>query len=256
MRSPVPMHFRIETLADAERYRDDLIEKLGWTNPVTNLLLSCDIDDPCRRSACPRCTHSFRDEVLPQLASLFNQPLDCLRFVTMYVHVVDEGHLAEVDALRLKGAMRRLIARADISGRGLMVGAIEPEWRAAERKWLIHLHVISSDIDDETWARVRRALTRRASKALIQSIGLQARRVLRNDPVSDIAAQLSYCIKFVTYDRLLPGESVVKGKPVSLKGKPLDELVGWRAQYAPDDFLFLYGAKRLNGQFVRLVRSA
>jgi hypothetical protein len=256
MRSPVPMHFRIETLADAERYRDDLIEKLGWTNPVTNLLLSCDIDDPCRRSACPRCTHSFRDEVLPQLASLFNQPLDCLRFVTMYVHAIGEGKLGEADPITLRDSLRRIIARADVLGRGLVIGALEPEWRATERKWLLHLHVIASDIDKKVWDRIGAVLKKRASKELIEVTRSQSRRVIRNATVTDLAHQLSYCTKFVTYDRLLPGESVVKGKPVSLKGKPLDELVGWRAQYAPDDFLFLYGAKRLNGQFVRLVRSA
>jgi hypothetical protein len=250
-----PLRFAIETDSEAETQRDKLVERLRASHPAVRTIAACEHDEHCGLSSCPLCGHLFRKAVLPPLAALFTQPLDRLRFVTMYVHVVDEGHLAEVDALRLKGAMRRLIARADISGRGLMVGAIEPEWRAAERKWLIHLHVISSDIDDETWARVRRALTRRASKALIQSIGLQARRVLRNDPVSDIAAQLSYCIKFVTYDRLPRGESGRKGKPVPLKGAPLNELIEWRSQYSPADALFLYGAKRLNGRFVRLARA-
>jgi hypothetical protein len=69
-------------------------------------------------------------------------------------------------------------------------------------------------------------------------------------------SRLSYCIKFVTYDRLPRAVDGGKGKPVSLKGAPLAELAAWRAQYSPDDFLFLYGAKRLNRRFVRLARTA
>jgi hypothetical protein len=75
--------------------------------------------------------------------------------------------------------------------------------------------------------------------------------VLRNDPVSELDRQLSYCIKFVTYDFLPRGSNGAKGKAVSLKGSPLDELVEWRSRYSPGDFLFLYGAKRQNGKFVR-----
>jgi hypothetical protein len=58
---------------------------------------------------------------------------------------------------------------------------------------------------------------------------------------------MSFCIKFITFDRLDGGDNGAKGKPVSLKGKPLEEAATSRSRYSPDDFLFLYGIKRLNG---------
>jgi hypothetical protein len=247
------LRFAIETDAEAEAQRDKLVARLKMSHPALKAIAECECDDPCNLSSCPLCGHRFREDVLPQLALLFDRPLDRLRFVTMYVHVVAEGKLAEVDPLTLRDSLRKIIERADIPGRGLVVGALEPEWRAAERKWLLHLHTIASDVDEKCWTRVRAVLRKRANKELIQATRSQARRVFRDDPVEVLADQLSYCIKFVTYDRRPRGDNGAKGKAVSLKGKPLDELVGWRSQYQPRDFLFLYGAKRLNGRFVRML---
>ena len=250
------LRFTIETDAEAEAYRDELVERLARSSLARKAIAACDADDPCGLSSCPLCGHRFREDVLPQLALLFDQPLDRIRFVTMYAHAIAEGALAEVEALKLKDSLRKIIARADISGRGLAVGALEPEWLGAERKWLIHLHIIASEVDDMCWDRVRAVLRKRANKELLEATRRLARRVLRNDPVQDLDRQLSYCIKFVTYDRLPRGDSGAKGKAVSLKGKPLEELIEWRSQYAPNDFLFLYGVKRLNGMFVRMLRNA
>jgi hypothetical protein len=249
------LRFAIETEAEADAQRDKLVDRLASSSPARKVIAACDADNPCGLSSCPLCCHRFREYALPQLALLFDQPLDQLRFVTMYVQAVAGGKLAEVDALTLRNSLQKIIARADIPGRGLAVGALEPEWCAAEQKWLLHLHVITSEVDDKCWDRVRAVLRKRANKELLQATRSQARRVLRDDAVKNLADQLSYCIKFVTYDRLPRGDNGAKGKAVSLKGKPLDELVEWRSRYSPGDFLFLYGAKRLNGRFVRMLRS-
>jgi hypothetical protein len=249
------VHFAIETDAEAEDQRDQLVERLKTSHPWLKAIAECEYEDPCGLSACPLCGHRFREDVLPQLAALFDQPLDRLRFVTMYVHAVGEGKLGETNPFTLRDSLRRIIARADDAGRGLVIGALEPEWRATERKWLLHVHVIASDVDMKVWDRIGAVLKKRASRELVEVTRSSARRVLRNAAVTDLADQLSYCIKFVTYDRLPRGDSGAKGKAVSLKGKPLDELIEWRSQYVPNDFLFLYGAKRLNGRFVRLARA-
>jgi len=108
----------------------------------------------------------------------------------------------------------------------------------------------------EGWAQVRAVLRKRVKKKLLNATSPRPkRRVLRVDPVTDLLGQLSYCIKFVTYDRLPKAAGGGLGKPVPLKGAPLAELAVWRAQYSPDDSLFLYGAKRLNGRFTRLARA-
>jgi hypothetical protein len=245
--------FVIETDTEAEAQREKLVDRLKKLHPALKAIAACEYDDPCGLTSCPLCAHRFREDALPQLAMLFDQPLNRLRSVTMYAKVVGDGELAEIDVLTLRDSLRRIIARADTAGRGLLVGALEPEWLEAERKWLIHLHVIASDVDEKCWARVRAVLRKRANKEPTRS---HSRRVLRNDAVDDLPRQLSYCIKFVTYDCLRRGDNGAKGKVVPLKGRPLDELVAWRSQYSPSDFLFLYGAKRLNGRFVRMLRSA
>jgi hypothetical protein len=250
------LRFAIETDAEADVQRDKLVDRLARSSPARKAIAACDDDDPCDLSACPLCGHRFRKVALPQLVPLFRQPLDQLRFVTMYVQAIGQGELAEVDSLTAKDSLRKVVARADIPGRGLAVGALEPEWLGAERKWLIHLHVVASEIDEKCWDRIRAVLKKRANKQLFDATRPQARRVLRIDPVEDLARQLSYCIKFVTYDHLPRGENGAKGKAVPLAGKPLEELVAWRSRYSPSDFLFLYDAKRLNGKFVRTPRSA
>ena len=256
MRTPLSTRFQIETTADAERYRNDLIEKLGWANPVTKALLSCEIDEPCNLSICPVCTHSFRVENVPLLASLFPQPLEELSFVTMYVQLVHAGDLSRVDAKTLVASLRKTIARSDVTGFGLIVGAIEPEWRETETSWLIHLHAISAYVAKDVWADIRAALRKRIKRdGPNGGNATPRRRALVIDPVTDLRRQLSYCVKFLTYDCLPRGENGAKGRAVPLKGKPLEELVAWRALYAPDNFLFLYGAKRLNDRFVRLART-
>jgi hypothetical protein len=255
MRPQFSARFEIESQSRAEAYRDDLAEKLGGLHPTTRKIVACETDDPCHLSICPLCTHRYREEVIPSLASLFEQPLECLSFVTMYVQVVSAGKLVEADVPALKESFRKVVARAEVSGDGLIVGALEPEWRADERKWLLHLHGIASDVDNRCWAQVRVVLRKRVERELADADSSgPVRRALRVDPVEDLLGQLSYCIKFVTYDRLPRAVDGRKGKPVSLKGGPLDELAMWRARYAPDDFLFLYGAKRLNGRFTRLAR--
>jgi hypothetical protein len=104
--------FAIEADAEAEEQRDKLVERLKVSHPAFKAIAHCDYDDPCGLSACPLCGHRFRVDTLPVLAQLFNQPLDQLRFVTMYVCAADEGQLAEVNALT------HLSARSNRSGLG------------------------------------------------------------------------------------------------------------------------------------------
>ena len=250
------LRFNIESDTEAETQRDKLVGRLKPSHSALKAIANCDFDDPCGLSSCPLCSHWFREDTLPQLGSLLDQPLDSLRFVTMYVHVVAEGELARIDPPKLRDSLRKIIARADSAGSGLVIGGLEPEWLSAERKWLIHLHVIAADVDEKFWVLVRAVLRKRANRELLQTTRSQARRVLRNDAVKNLANQLSYCIKFVTYDRLSRGDNGEKGRAVSLKGKPLDELVEWRSRYSPGDFLFLYGAKRLNGRVERMARAS
>ena len=250
------LRFDIETDAEAELQRDRLAARLKTTHPSLKALVTCEYDDPCGAASCPLCTHRYRERVLPQLAPFFDQPLDRLRFVTMYVDLVPEGQLDQGDALTLRDSLRRTIARADTLGHGLAIGGLEPEWRGAERKWLLHMHVIAGDIDTQCWARVRSVLRKRANKETHKATRSSARRVLRIDAVEELAYQLSYCIKFMTYDRLARADNGTKGKAVSLRGEPLNELIKWRSQYSPDEFLFLYGVKRQNGHFVRHTRDA
>lgn len=256
MRPLASAPFEIESQTQAELHRDDLAKRLGWLNPVTKEILACDADNPCHLAICPHCAHSYREETIPQLASLFELPLRRLSFATMYVRVVRAGKLLEVDVATLKESLRKIVARADVSGRGLIIGAVESEWRASERKWLLHAHVITADDDDEFWARVRAALDRRVKKKLRQNLRSNSgRRALVVKPVTDLLRQLSYCMKFVTYDRLQRSENGGAGKAVPLQRTPLAELASWRARCALDDLLFLYGAKRLNRRFTRLARA-
>jgi hypothetical protein len=255
MRLQFSAHFRIETQSHAEVYRDDLITKLGRFNPVTGLILACDDDDPCYLSICLLCTHRYREENITLLESLFEQSIMNLTFATMYIRVSGAGKLIGVDALSLLDSLRKIIARADIKGDGLVVGALEPEWRESENNWLIQMHAISALVDDEFWARIRVTLRKRVKKEEPNgSSSMAKRKALVIAPVTDLKRQLSYYVKFVTYDRLPRAAAENWESRSPLKGARLAELAAWRAQYAPDDFLFLYGVKRLKGQFVRLVR--
>src|SRR6202453_1964307 len=108
----------------------------------------------------------------------------------------------------------------------------------------------------EGWAQVRAVLRKRVKKKLLNATSPRPkRRVLRVDAVTDLRGKLSYCIKYVAYDRLPKTAGGGLGKPVPLKGATLAELAVGRAQYSPDDSLFLYGAKRLNGRFPSLARA-
>jgi hypothetical protein len=76
MRSQFSARLKIESQSQAEAFRDDLAEKLGGLHPTTRKIVACETDDPCNLSICPPCTQRFREENLPKLASLFEQPMD------------------------------------------------------------------------------------------------------------------------------------------------------------------------------------
>jgi hypothetical protein len=163
----------IETELQAEAYRDDLMERFARSHPARARIASCHDYDPCHLSICPPCTQRFREANLPNLASLFQQPLERLKFVTIYAKIVSAGKLIEADVPALKESFRKVVARADVSGGGLVVGAVEPEWRAEERKWLLHIHAIASDVDDRCWAQVRSVLRKRAENELVEATSSQ-----------------------------------------------------------------------------------
>jgi hypothetical protein len=157
-----------------------------------------------------------------RVINLQNAPVKVL---TAYLEEHARGGLEAADPRRLKDGLRQRLNRAGIS-QSVAIGGIEASFTAG--KWIVHAHMAVTGLDDTAIESLRRLCNR-----------LSEKRSLVVQDLNDRAKQLSYLLKFHTYNR--PTNS---GRAYPLKPEVALELVHWQNGYSFEDFLFQKGLRR------------
>ena len=222
-----------ETRQKAEEWNDLRLEVLLPRLPaVGRALLRCDgAGHPCKLPVCAVCARDYRQGPIAQLHALANAYAGPHEVATIYLGLFPPDSLGDADVRRTHEMFRKRLDRAGFKG-AIVAGGIEVAWQEHWQRWLLHAQVLAMGVDPNAWQQLEAALR--------QSGTADPVRVL---PLRNPDEQLSYCVKFVTYQQ--PGR-----RRFGLPPDRLVELAAWWSQYRFEDFFFAYGARRRGGCLV------
>ena len=128
--------------------------------------------------------------------------------------------LGDADVRRTREMFRKRLDRAGFKG-AIVAGGIEVAWQEHWQRWRLHAQVLAMGVDPNAWQQLEAALRQSGTGDPV--------RVL---PLRNPDEQLSYCVKFVTYQQ--PGR-----RRFGLPPDRLVELAAWWSQYRfSEDFFF------------------
>lgn len=222
-----------ETRQKAEEWNDVRLEVLLPHLPaVGRALLKCDgADHPCKLPVCAVCARAYRQGPIAQLHALAHAYAGPHEVATIYLGLFPPDSLGDADVRRTHEMFRKRLDRAGFKG-AIVAGGIEVAWQEHWQRWLLHAQVLAIGVDPQAWQQLEAALEKSGTADPVRPVAL------RNPD-----RQLSYCIKFVTYQQ--PGR-----RRFGLPPDRLVELAAWWSQYRFEDFFFAYGARRRGGRLV------
>jgi hypothetical protein len=188
----MPRRQRFETLRDAETRNLARIEVLANRgSAIAEALSECDAGSPCDLPACARCARRYRIYFTGEALAVADAYLGPHEFATIFLDAVEAGSLPDASLKRTHAALRKRLDRCGFRG-SVLVGGTEAAWIAADRRWILHLHLLAIGVRPDSWERLRAKL------------GDYGHAVpLKIEALNDEARQLSYITKFTTYHRPL-----------------------------------------------------
>ena len=202
---------------------------------IGHALLKCDgAKHRCGLPICAVCARDYRVGPIAQLHALAQATTSYpgpRQIATIYLKVFPPGSLAVADLPRTREMFRKRLDRAGFK-RAIVAGGIEVAWQENHQRWLLHAQVLALRVAAHAWDQLEADLEDSGTAKPV-------RVVLLRDP----DRQLSYCVKFVTYQQ--PGRRLF-----GLPPDRLVELAAWWSRYRFEDFLFAYGARRRGGRLV------
>jgi len=230
----LPRNKRFETKADVKARKEKLIKILERREPdIAEGLHNCaPFASRCLLPGCPACSRLYRGYLVSETMRINALPLAGPReFVTVCLKTIPAGSLSRVSIKDEHLKFRKRLER--LGFQGFLIGGTEVAWKAAERVWVLHLHILAIGVDPAAWEQLRK------------NMGNTGRAIpLRREPLRDAVRPVSYLQKFVTLHR--PGRRV-GGKPATaypLKDPQVAELCRWWANHRLEDFMFLLRARR------------
>jgi hypothetical protein len=194
---------------------------------------------PCRQPVCPICARLYRRWFAANgmaLARKINDPVT----LTLFCDAVPGGQLHRVDIAKLHDRVRQRFRRAGL-GSIVAVGGTEVAYRADQRDWLVHLHLVVGDVESSAEERLRAAWSKSDIRAPIWI-----------SPLVDPPQQIGYLVKFPTFHRPGMQSSPRRARAYPLPQPRFEELARWFDNYEFGDFIFLLGARRRGHRILRL----
>jgi hypothetical protein len=239
--SELPRGQRFETEPDARARRDTELERFEGIAELANVadrLLFCSAEARCAEMYCAPCGRLFRRWLIGQVLRL-QVGLD-LNVMTIALELVPTNKLMDCDVLVVKRRTAQRIRRAAPSAR-FVLGGIEAEYRQSDDTFLIHAHLLVSQLPRDEQNALRSAF---ADIGVTRAVKVQALR--------DPAAQISYVLKFATYHRPGSQNGSRRSRAIPLPDRALKELTLWRARHGFLEFVFMMGLRRRGGDLVRI----
>jgi hypothetical protein len=231
----LPRNKRFETVGDIKGRKEKLIKILEGREPdIADALQQCaPFASRCLTPGCPECSRLYRGYLFSETVRINELPLAGPReIVTVYLATIPAGSLSRVSVKAEHRKFQKRLERLGFRG-SLLIGGTEVAYKAAERTWVLHLHILAIGVDPAAWERLRK------------SMGNTGRAIpLKRDPLRDATRQLGYLQKWLTLHR--PGRRFGQTPATAspLKDREVAELFRWWANHRLEDFMFLFGARR------------
>jgi hypothetical protein len=233
----MPRRQRFERLREAETRNLARVEILANRgSAIADALYECDATSPCDLPACARCARRYRIYFTSEALAVADAYLGPHEFATVFLDAVEAGSLPDASLKRAHAALRKRLDRSGFKG-SVLVGGTEAAWNAADRRWILHLHLLAIGVRPDSWDGLR---------AKLGDFGHAV--PLKVEALNDEARQLSYITKFTTYHRPLRRGPGGPSRAFPLPPARLEELATWWARHCFEDFAFLYGARRRGGR--------
>ncbi len=241
--SDLPRGQRFETELDARVRRDadlERFERIAGLAEVADLLWDCSGDSPCAQVCCAVCGRQFRRWFTGQ-ALRHQSGLD-LQVVTVALELVPSNGLTDCALLLLKRRAAQRVRRAAPSAK-FVLGGIEADYRQGDDSFLIHAHLLVSQLPRDELEALRSAF---ADVGVTRAIKVQALR--------EPEAQISYVLKLTTCHRPGSQNGSRRSRVIPMPDHALKALTLWRARHGFMDFVFMMGIRRSGGDLVRIGR--
>jgi hypothetical protein len=186
---------------------------------------------PCCRPTCPICARRFRRWFAANVMAIA-QKISNPVTLTLFCDTLPEGQLHRADIAKLHDRVRQRFRRAGL-GDIVAVGGTEVAYRADQKDWLVHLHLLVGGVETSALERLRSAWAKSDIRAPI-----------RISPLVDPARQIGYLLKFSTFHRPGAQSSARRPRAYPLPQPRFEELARWYSDYEFSDFVFLLGARR------------
>ena len=233
----MPRRQRFETLLEAETRNLARIEVLANRgSAIAETLYECGEGSPCDLPTCARCARRYRIYFTGEALAVAHAYVGPHQFATIFLDAVEAGSLPDASLKQAHAALRKRLDRSEFRG-SVLVGGTEAAWIAADRHWILHLHLLAIGVRPDSWERLR---------AKLGDYGPAV--PLKVEAVNDEVRQLTYITKFPTYHRPLKRGPGGPSPAFPLPPARLEELATWWARHRFEDFAFLYGARRRGGR--------
>lgn len=185
---------------------------------------------------CAQCARPYRVYFTSEALAVAQAYVGPHEFATVFLDTIDAGSLPNASLERAHAVLRKRLNCSGFRG-SVLVGGTEAAWRAADRRWILHLHLLAIGVRPNSWERLRAKL------------GDYGHAIpLKVEALNDDARQLSYLTKFTTFHRPLKRGPGRPSPAFPLPPARLEELAKWWAGHRFEDFAFLYGARRRGGR--------
>jgi hypothetical protein len=241
----LPPSKRFETLADVVAAWGRARALLGdptrrALREALNDIDSCVTDGwGCARPLCPRCARLYRRWVAGQVIKQVPAAGGSAYFITAYGQSIEPSGLHRVSIKKFHNRFRQRLRRAGLA-KSIIVGGTELSWRAREKLWCLHLHLVAANATKEALEALRKA----CGGDLMGQPAMVAR------PIYDLGSVATYMQKFSLTHRPVARMGQRRPGLVPLPRRQARELARFLLDHSFEDFLFLSGCRRRGSKIV------
>jgi hypothetical protein len=226
---------QIESKSEASKYRELNLRALrGRHDRLVETISRCTADDPCAQILCSQCARRYRLWLSSEVTHLATHGPTAFT-TTILLKAVPGSALSTIVPGVFNAWVRKRLTRADVPA---AIGGMEASYRAEEDRWIVHLHLLVFDDEEQGPRRLR---------AAFHDADLDRPVVCKR--LCNFVAQISYLQKFQTYHR--PGQPGFggRGRAYPMKPDQIDQLARWTKNSRFEDFLFVLGLRRRGSRF-------
>jgi hypothetical protein len=240
----LPKRERFETKEDAalesERSEALLRSYSGYSRRLADTLRDCREGDlTCDQPYCPLCARQFRRFFTGELLRLTGAATQPVHILTVLLEQADHDKIESLDSMAWRQSLRKRLDRSGLNSASV-IGGFEMAYK--QGAWILHANLLIIGGNEA-------ALNKFAQMCR----GTDIYRPIVRAPLADHRKQLSYLLKFTTYQRPHEQQGGNKGPAVPLNAREHHALVDWMSERRFKDYLFFYNAEQ-RGPSIRLRR--